>query len=149
MFRCSRTRHVPVRLATGAFILNSGVSKRDADADTAAGLHTFACGTYPFLNNLEPQQFARMLSAGEIAVGTALLLPVVPPAAAGAALTGFSAGLLGLYLRTPGMRQEGSLAPTQDGTALAKDVWLLGAGLSLVVDALTDERRSSRRRGRR
>lgn len=70
----------------------------------------------------------------------------MPPAVAGAALTGFSAGLLGLYLRTPGMRQEGSLAPTQDGTALAKDVWLVGAGLSLVVDALTDGRRS---RGRR
>lgn len=149
MFRCSRARHVPVRLATGAFILNSGLSKRGADEDTATGLHAFACGTYPFLKKLEPQQFARTLSAGEIAVGTALLLPVVPPAAAGAALTGFSAGLLGLYLRTPGMRQEGSLAPTQDGIPLAKDVWLLGSGLSLVVDALTDERRPRRRRGRR
>jgi len=145
-----RARHLPLRITAGAFILNSGLSKRGADADTAAGLHSFASGTYPFLENIDPQQFTRTLSTGEIALGTALLLPVVPPAVAGAALTGFSAGLLGLYLRTPGMRQEGSLAPTQDGTALAKDVWLVGAGLSLVVDALTDGRRSrGRRRCRR
>lgn len=37
----------------------------------------------------------------------ALLLTVVPTAVAGAGLAAFSAGLLGLYLRTPGMRQEG------------------------------------------
>ena len=136
-----RARRLPLRITTGAFILNSGLSKRGADADTAAGLHSFASGTYPFLEEVDPQTFTRTLSTGEIALGTALLLPVVPPALTGAALTGFSAGLLGLYLRTPGMRQEGSLAPTQDGTALAKDVWMLGAGLSLLVDGLTDRRR--------
>ncbi|MGH3599083.1 MAG: hypothetical protein ACRDQH_02200 [Pseudonocardiaceae bacterium] len=27
----------------------------------------------------------------------------------------------GLYLRTPGMRQQGSLRPTENGVALAKD----------------------------
>jgi hypothetical protein len=61
---------------------------------------------------------------------------------AGAALTTFAAGLLGLYLRTPGMRQEGSLRPTQDGTALAKDVWMLGIGLGFIVDAVTATRNS-------
>ena len=128
--------------------LNSGLTKRRADTDTAAGLHAFACGTYPFLRKLDPQKFVRMLSTSEITLGTALLLPVMPAGAAGAGLAGFSASLLGLYLRTPGMRQDGSLAPTQDGTALAKDVWMLGAGLSLVVDALTESRTSrSRDRG--
>ena len=49
-------------------------------------------------------------------------------------LAGFSAGLVQLYLKTPGMRQPGSLKPTPDGIALAKDVWLLGAGLTLLLD---------------
>jgi len=51
----------------------------------------------------------------------------VPGKVAGAGLTAFAAGLLGLYLRTPGMR------PTQQGTAIAKDVWLLGIGLGLLA----------------
>ena len=58
----------------------------------------------------------------------------MPSALAGAALLGFSAGLVQLYLKTPGLRQPGSIKPTQDGIGLAKDVWLLGAGLALVFD---------------
>jgi uncharacterized membrane protein YphA (DoxX/SURF4 family) len=135
--------HLPPRLAAGAFILNSGLSKRDADEATAAMLHGMAAGTYPFLRRIPPRRFARLLAGGEIALGAALLLPVVPTALAGAGLAAFAAGLLGLYLRTPGMRQEGSLRPTQQGTALAKDVWLLGTGLGFVVEALArDEHRS-------
>jgi len=37
-----------------------------------------AAATCPLLAGVEPKDFARMLSAGEIAVGSALLLPVVP-----------------------------------------------------------------------
>ncbi len=62
------------------------------------------------------------------------------PAVAGAALTGFSGALLGLYLRTPGMRQ--GLRPTQQGTAIAKDVWLLGIGAGLVLDDLVATHRA-------
>ena len=51
------------RISAGAFILNSGLGKRGADEETAAGLHGFAAGTYPFLKKLEPQQFAWALSA--------------------------------------------------------------------------------------
>jgi hypothetical protein len=65
-----------------------------------------------------------------------LLLPIVPTALAGIGLAGFSAGLLGLYLRIPGMRHNGSLRPTAQGTPLAKDAWLLGMGLSFVLDAV-------------
>ncbi len=132
-------RQLPGRLATGAFILNAGVGKWSADEETAARLHGMAVGTYPFLAQLKPKDFARLLAASEIALGSALLLPVVPAGLAGAALTAFSGGLLGMYLRTPGMRQEGSLRPAQQGTALAKDVWMLGIGLSLLADALTDQ----------
>jgi hypothetical protein len=51
-----------------------------------------------------------------------------------------------LYLRTPGLRKPGSLRPTQDGTAIAKDVWLLGAGLGLVIDALTTRKQMMSRK---
>ncbi|MBF8170092.1 hypothetical protein ACFUMJ_13885 [Streptomyces olivaceus] len=129
-------RHVAPRLATGAFILNSGLAKRGADEQTAAMMHGMAKSTYPFLGKVEPGKFVRLLSAGEIALGAALLLPVVPTALAGAGLTAFSAGLLGLYLRTPGMREEGGLRPTQEGTALAKDTWMLGIGIGFVVDGI-------------
>ena len=60
-----------------------------------------AAGTYPFLNRIKPKDFAKLLPIGEIALGSALLLPVVPTAAAGVGLTAFSASLLGLYARTP------------------------------------------------
>ncbi len=39
---------------------------------------------------------------------------------------------------TPGMRKEGSLFPTQEGIPLAKDAWMMGIGLGLVIDDLTD-----------
>jgi hypothetical protein len=136
----AKARRSPGRLATGAFILNAGIGKWSADEETAARLHGMAAGTYPFLKNIKPMDFAKLLSAGEIALGSALLLPVVPAALAGASLTAFSAGLLGLYLRTPGLRREHSLRPSQQGTPLAKDVWMLGVGLSLLADALTDRR---------
>jgi hypothetical protein len=84
----------------------------------------------------------QFVSTGEIALGAALLLPIVPTALAGAGLTAFSAGLLGLYLKTPGMHEPGSLAPTQQGTPIAKDVWMLGIGIGLMVDALGESVRS-------
>jgi hypothetical protein len=130
--------HLPLRLATGGFILNSGLSKMDAPDEVAQGVHGFAPSAYPELKRLPPEKFVRLLSAGEIAVGAALLTPFVPATIAGAALTAFSAGLVGLYFKVPGMHQEGNLKPTHDGTAIAKDVWLLGIGLSLLLDGLTD-----------
>ncbi|MEI4272621.1 hypothetical protein TEK04_12895 [Klenkia sp. LSe6-5] len=129
------------RLATGAFILNSGLGKRNADEATAAGLHGFASGAYPFLGRTSPASFAKALSTAEIAIGAALLTPFVPTAVAGAALTGFAGGLLGLYLRTPGLTKPGrSVAPTQDGLPVSKDVWMLGIGLGLLTQAVRDRR---------
>lgn len=129
-------RRGPLRLTAGAFMLDSGFGKLDVDKETAAQLQGFAAGSYPTLGKLDPQLFARALAAGEIAAGTALLTPFVPAAVAGAVLAAFSAGLVGLYLKTPGMRREGSLRPTEQGKSLAKDVWLFGIGLSLTFDGL-------------
>lgn len=131
-------RTLPARVTAGAFIFNAGLTKWSADEETAARLHGMAAGTYPFLTQLKAEDFARLLSVSEMALGTALLLPVIPAELAGAGLTGFAGGLLGLYVKTPGMRREGSLRPSQQGTALAKDVWLLGMGLSLVADGLAE-----------
>jgi hypothetical protein len=121
------------RISAGAFILNSGLSKRNVPAEAAAGMHGFAVGTYPFLKSVPPEQFVKGLSTAEIVIGGALLTPFVPTALAGALLTGFSGGLLGLYLKTPGMRKEGSLAPTEQGLSLAKDSWLVGIGIGLLT----------------
>jgi hypothetical protein len=135
-----KLRRAPLRVATGAFILSAGLDKWKADDETAAGLHGFASGTYPFVKQIEPPKFVKLLAGAEIAVGSALLLPVVPAALAGAALVGFSAGLLGLYVRTPGMRR-GKFDPraTPQGLPISKDVWMLGAGLGLLVDGITDK----------
>jgi len=93
-----------------------------------------AAGALPVVKKIPADQFVRHLSGAEIAPGGAVLVPFVPSRLTGAALTGFSAGLVRLYLKTLGLRQNGSLEPIQDGIDLAKDVWLLGAGLTLLLD---------------
>ncbi|WP_371944262.1 MauE/DoxX family redox-associated membrane protein [Actinomadura chokoriensis] len=137
---------MPVRLAVGAFVLNSGLSKLQALDESAEQTHGMAKTAYPFLGSQDARTFTRTLGTTEIALGAALLAPFVPSLVAGAALTAFSAGLTGLYLRLPGMRQEGGIRPTQQGTALAKDTWLVGAGLTLVLDELIRPRAERRRR---
>jgi hypothetical protein len=133
--------HVPLRVTTGAFILNSGLGKRSLEGEAAAGVHAMAVGAIPQLGQLDPTRFARLLSRSEIALGAALLTPFVPSLLAGLGLAAFGAGLVQLYLKTPGMREPGSLKPTQQGIGLAKDVWLVGAGLTLALDDLTHRRR--------
>ena len=131
--------HLPLRWAIGGFILNSGLTKRDLTPEMAKGLHAMAAGAIPPLGKIEPEQFGKYLAAGELALGVALVAPFVPSAVAGLALTAFGAGLVALYVKTPGMHEPGSLKPTQQGTGIAKDVWLVGAGLTLLLDGLTDD----------
>jgi hypothetical protein len=132
---------VPLRLGAGAFILDSGLTKLGKDDTSTAQTHAFAAGAYPGLLKLDPRQFVRVLSAGEIALGAALLVPVVPAVVAGVGLTVFSASLLGLYIRTPGLRVEGSLRPTEQGVPIAKDVWLLAIGIAFLLEGLSDRLR--------
>lgn len=136
-----KLRHLPPRLAAGAFILNSGLSKRDLDEESAAGLQGMAANAYPQLKEMSPQDFGKFVSTGETALGAALLLPIVPSWLAGLGLTAFSGSLLRMYLRTPGLTQEDGVRPTGDGTSVAKDVFMLGIGLGLVVDALTSRKK--------
>jgi hypothetical protein len=130
----AKFRRLPLRLASGSFILNAGMGKWDADEETAARLHSMASGTYPLLDRMDPRTFTKALALSEIALGTMMLLPVVPSQLAGLGLSAFASGLLGIYMKTPGLRHEGSIRPTQQGVPIAKDVWLLGTGLSLLFD---------------
>lgn len=134
----AKLRRAPGRIATGAFILNSGLGKLKGDAATADGIHGLARGAYPIVSKLSPSVFLKVLAVSEITVGSLLLLPLVPAGLAGLALTGFAGGLIGLYIRTPGLH-DGRLRPTEGGTAIAKDFWMAGIGIGLVIDAALSE----------
>ncbi|WP_067803177.1 hypothetical protein [Actinomadura formosensis] len=142
----ARAHQMPARLAAGAFVLNSGLSKLRALDESAEQTHGMAKTAYPFLESQDARVFTRNLGRTEVALGTALLVPLVPSLLAGAALTAFSAGLTGLYLRIPGMREEGGIRPTQQGIVLAKDTWLVGIGCTLVLEELSRPRTERRRR---
>ena len=127
--------HVPLRVATGAYIVNSGLNKLKADEEGQQQMHGWASSVYPMFKDMKPSDFTKLLGYGEIGVGALLLLPTVPSAVAGAALAAFGAGLTGMYLKTPGMTESDGIRPTTEGTALAKDVWLVGAGLTLATQS--------------
>lgn len=129
-----RITHIPLRLATGAYILNSGLGKTSLDAGTAAYLQSAASKAFPQIGRLEAQQFGAVLAASEITIGSALLAPFVPSRLAGLALLAFSAGMLTMYFRTPEMTLEDGVRPSPDGVALAKDSWMTGIALALILD---------------
>lgn len=128
-----QTRRVPERLATGAFIFHAGLGKWRGSEQQATALHSVAAAAFPPLSVIPPTKFLRLLAAGEIAAGAALLNPILPDTVAGAVLTAFSGALLAMYWRTPTMRKPGSIWPTQAGTAISKDVWMLGIGVGLLT----------------
>jgi hypothetical protein len=141
-----RLSHVPLRVTTGAFLLDAGLGKRTLAPEASAGAQGMADGAFPQVPQVPAATFGKALTAGEVALGAALLAPFVSPVVAGAALTAFSAAMLRTWWLTPGMHEEGSIRPTAQGTLIAKDVWMLGAGLALVVDGLTDGARRTAKR---
>ena len=132
-----KLRTIPPRVAAGAFIAHTGWEKWHGTPEQAVGVHGMAAAAYPVFKNMSPPDFLRMLAAGELATGAALLAPFIPSSVAGAALTGFSGALLTMYLRTPALHKRGSVWPTRQGLPVSKDVWMLGIGLGLLVDAAT------------
>jgi hypothetical protein len=129
-----RVTHIPLRLSTGAFILNAGWGKRHLDKDSAAGLQAMAARVIPPVNRIDAATFGKMLSYAEMALGVALLTPFLPSRLAGIGLGIFSGSLLTMYLRTPGMTLEDGIRPSPQGTVLAKDIWMLGIAAALVLD---------------
>jgi uncharacterized membrane protein YphA (DoxX/SURF4 family) len=127
-------RNLPPRLATGGYVLHTGLEKWNGTEERAKGVHAMAAGAFPFLAKVPPTTFLKALAVGEITVGAALLTPIVPNKVAGAALTAFAGGLVTMYLRTPSLHNPGSVWPTQAGVGVSKDVWMLGIGLGLLAD---------------
>jgi uncharacterized membrane protein YphA (DoxX/SURF4 family) len=137
--RLSR-RDVPTRLATGAYIAHAGWDKWHGDEQHASGVHGMAAGAFPILRGIPSTTFLKALAAGELATGAALLTPAVSNRLAGASLTAFAGALLTMYLRTPALHKPGSVWPTQAGTGVSKDVWMLGIGLGLLADRAPDSK---------
>jgi hypothetical protein len=131
--RITRPSNLPLRLASGAYIANAGVSLF-FEPERAHDLHKQAAAAYPMLETLKPEHFLRLLAAGETAVAGLLLVPRVGPRIAGLALTVLSAGLLVPYLKDARLHAAtGSVRPNKEGEGLAKDVWILGIGLALLT----------------
>jgi uncharacterized membrane protein YphA (DoxX/SURF4 family) len=128
-------RNIPTRVATGAYVLHSGIGKWNGSEEQAKGVHAMASGAFPFLAKVPPATFLKALSVAEIATGTALLTPLVHNRVAGAALTGFAGGLITMYLRTPALHEPGGIWPTPAGMTVSKDVWMLGIGLNLLTES--------------
>ena len=129
---------IPLRLASGAFILNSGLNKRGISAEQAQGLRDMSARGLPALANLSPEQFKKFIVTTEIGVGSALLAPFVPGWLAGSALTAFSGGLFSMYLNTPEMTEADGVRPSQEGTGVAKDIFLVGSGLAITADSVAN-----------
>lgn len=129
-----RPSHLPLRLSTGAFILNSGLGKTALDEGTAGYLQSMAAKAFPQVGQLDAAQFGKALAASEIVVGSALLAPFIPSKLAGMGLLAFSAGMMAMYFRTPELTQEDGVRPSQDGTSVAKDIWMVGIALALILD---------------
>lgn len=143
MFAGTKLHDMPGRLATGLYILNSGLGKRHATPEAAAGVHGMAAVAYPFLKEMPPEKFVATVSKVEITVGSLLLNPLVPTRIAATALAAFSGGLVTMYLRTPALRQEHSIRPSGAGVAIAKDSWMLGMSLGFLIDVCTRRRRGA------
>jgi hypothetical protein len=122
----AKARRAPLRLTTGAYVLNTGIATFGVDDDASARLQSTVATYVPQANRLDPRTFSKVVAAGEVTLGTALLLPIVPTAAAGLALTAFGGSLLATRWRTP----DATSAPA------VTDAWLTGSGASLLLDAL-------------
>jgi hypothetical protein len=132
---------LPIRLTFGAFFLHVALTHLELDERGAKGLHRFASSAYPVLKRLRPRTFRQGMVAVESAVAASLLVPGVPAVVGGAALTSFGSGLLGVYARTPMLRRdERSVRPNELGLSIAKDSWMVAAGLAVLADVCLPRR---------
>ena len=126
--------HAILRLATGAYILNSGVTKLKLDAESAAALQDMTANAIPQAKQLPPETFGKAVAAAEIGLGAALLAPFMPTRLVALGLTAVGGGLVAVYAKTPGLTEPDGVRPTTAGTSMAKDVWLGAIGLALLLD---------------
>jgi hypothetical protein len=128
-----RLSNAPLRLATGAYIVNAGLGLLE-DKERGQGVHKTAQTTYPFVANLDPDQFRVLVALGETLLGASLLVPFVKSRVAGLGLAAFSGALLGIYAHEERFRRSpNSVRPSPEGEALLKDLWMLAIGLALMM----------------
>jgi len=128
-----RIWQLPLRLATGAYILNSGIGKRAPNEERAKRLKAQAELVHPQFAAMEPLAFQQLLSRAEIALGVALLGPFLPSRLVGAALAVFSGSLLRMYWKNPEFHPPGDPRPSPPGIAVSKDVWMFAIALALIL----------------
>lgn len=59
MSSSAKIRRAPVRLASGAFVLNAGLDHLKADDQTAGQVHEMAAVTYPFVGKVDAKTFTK------------------------------------------------------------------------------------------
>jgi len=133
----ANVRRAPLRLTTGAFVLNSGVSTFGASDEQTKKLQSTAAKLMPQVERMDPRTFAKVVGAGEVTLGTALMLPMVPAAVAGLGLTALAASLLASRPTTNGHHASPGGETTSVPVPNATEAWMLGSGVSLLLDALT------------
>lgn len=126
-------KSIALRLLPGAYIANSGYSKLNMPAEASAGMQQMAASGIPAVSKLPSDKFGHYVGIAELAVGGALLTPFVSDRLAGLGLTAFSAGLLTMYFGDEGNTEADGIRPSSQGTALAKDSFLLAIGLALLA----------------
>lgn len=130
-----RLSNAILRGVSGAYILQSGLGKKDLPLEAYEGLQGMAATGVPQLKEWDAKTFGQALWLAEVGVGGLLLTPFVSKRLAGLALTAFSAGMLTMYFNNNEMTQDDGIRPTHEGTPLSKDVWLAAIGLALVVQS--------------
>lgn len=132
-----KIHHLPARLSVGAYLLNSGLSKFTLDEETSEKLQDKAAVAIPEVKQLSPNEFGKALAVAETATAVALVTPIVPAWVGALGLGAFSAGLMAIYFKTPGMTKDDGVRPTRKGDSLAKNVWMCGIAGSLLLDEVS------------
>ena len=140
----AKIRRAPVRLAAGAYTLNSGINKLRADEKTAAGVHGMAANAFPLLKQIPPVAFTKGLAdhrdRGRLERCCCRSCPRAWRASR-------SAGSPPGWSRCTSARRvctTSTCAPPRRGPGIAKDSWFAAIGYSLVVDAVLSESKMTR-----
>lgn len=128
-----RISNAILRGVSGAYLIQSGLGKKDLPEEVYAGLKGMASTGIPQFGEWDDKTFGQFLWLSEVGIGGLLVTPFVNKRLAGAALLAFSAGMLSMYFNNDEMTQDDGIRPSQDGTPLSKDVWLGAIGAALMV----------------
>lgn len=128
-----RLSNAILRGVSGAYLLQSGLGKKDAPVEVYQHLQGMAATGIPQFKEWDAKTFGQFLWISEAAIGGLLLTPFVSKRLAGIALTAFSAGMLSMYFNNDEMTQEDGIRPSEAGISLSKDVFLSAIGAALMM----------------